>query len=63
LVIEEGHIKSGKNLYNILTSTSSSIGFKHSDGRPEHSSGRDSTKAKLSQVTKGEKNPFFGREA
>lgn len=32
-----------------------------SDGRPEHSSGRDSTKAKLSQVTKGEKNPFFGK--
>ena len=68
LSIEEGYIISGKNLYNILTSTTSSIGFKHSEETKklisELAKNRvvsDETKAKLSKKFKGEKNPFFGK--
>jgi group I intron endonuclease len=68
LSVEEGHIKSGKNLYNILTSTTSSIGFKHTEETKklisEFAKNRfvsDETKAKLSSKFKGDKNPFFGK--
>lgn len=69
LELEQKAFDKCKPPYNILTIASSSLGFKHSSETKSLLSSlrlgnslSEDTKAKLSELNKGEGNPFFGKK-